>query len=200
MKSKIYSLTIIALFLFSIGAFAQCTITSGPTVTPNGLSISVTGTGTGASIPQYVYDWGDATSPGTSQTSTHTYAAAGTYTLCMYYADLSNSSCLDTSCTQVTVSATGIADPNAPSLNISASPNPFSSEININLSLNETQSVDMEVYDLTGKQVAVLKNGTMAAGNNVINWKPVGISEGIYFLQVKAGDTVLTKKIVYSGN
>jgi PKD repeat protein len=200
MKSKIYSLSIIALFLFSIGAYAQCTITSGPTVTPNGLMISVTGTGTGASVPQYAYDWGDQTSPGTSQTSTHTYAAAGTYTLCMIYVDLANSSCLDSNCTIITVTATGIADPNAPSLNISATPNPFSSEININLSLNTNQSVDMVIYDLTGKQVAVLKSGTMAAGNNLITWKPVGISEGIYFLQVKAGDTILTKKIIYTGN
>src|ERR1041385_1738949 len=93
---KLYS--IIAISLFSIAASAQCTITSGPTVTPNGLMISVTGTGTGASVPQYAYDWGDATSPGTSQTSTHTYASAGTYTLCMYYVDIANSSCIDTSC------------------------------------------------------------------------------------------------------
>src|SRR5438552_897565 len=102
MKTKIYSLLFFALFSFSI-ANAQCTITSGPTITPNGLMISVTGTGTGAAFPQYGYDWGDLTTPGTSQTSTHTYATAGTYTVCMYYLDLSDTSCHATNCMPVTV-------------------------------------------------------------------------------------------------
>jgi hypothetical protein len=195
---KLYS--IIALSLLSIGAFAQCTITSGPTVTVNGMSISVTGTGTGATVPQYVYDWGDMTSPGTSQNSTHTYAAPGSYALCMYYADLTNTSCIDTSCTNVTITAVGINDPSAAVLNVQATPNPFSSQLTINLSMANTESVEVAVYDITGKQVAVLKNGMVAAGNNVIDWKPAGISAGVYFLQVKTSSAVITKKIVYTQN
>jgi len=196
MKTKL--LSIFALLMFAIGANAQCTITSGPTVTPNGLMISVTGTGTGATFPTYIYDWGDQTSPGTSQTSTHTYASAGTYTLCMYYVDAASTSCLDSSCINITVSATGIADPTAPVMSVQTSPNPFNTDMNINITLNQPKNVEVAMYDLTGKQILVLKNGVMPAGTNVVNWKPVGISEGIYFLQVKAGDTIITKKVVYT--
>ena len=195
---KLYS--IIALFMIGIGASAQCTITSGPTVTINGLSVSVTGTGTGAAVPQYVYDWGDATSPGTSQTSTHTYAAAGTYTLCMYYVDITNTNCVDTNCTSVTVTATGINDPSATAMDISAVPNPFGSEVTFTFALTQSGNVEAAIYDMTGKQVIILKDGMMTAGINRIDWKPAGLSAGVYFLQVKAGDAVLTKKIVYTQN
>lgn len=200
MKTNIYSLFIIAFSALTISANSQCTITAGPTVTPNGLSISVTGTGTGATLAQYAYNWGDATTYGTSQTSTHTYAAAGNYNLCMYYVDLLSPTCLDSLCINITVSATGIVNQTAPVFNVQATPNPFSSEITINLSLDESQNVDMMVFDLTGKQIAILKNSFTGYGNSTIIWKPNGIAEGIYFLQVKTEKAVITKKIVYSGN
>lgn len=193
---KFYS--IIAITLLSIGAYAQCTITSGPTVSVNGMMISVTGTGTGATVPQYVYDWGDATSPGTSQNSTHTYAAPGIYTLCMYYTDLTNTSCIDTSCTSMTINAVGINDPSAATLNVQAVPNPFSSQLTINLTMNTSEMVEVAIYDITGKQVSILKNGMMSAGNNVIDWKPAGLTAGVYFLQVKTNNALITKKIVYT--
>lgn len=194
---KLYS--IIALTIFSIAASAQCMILTGPTPTVNGLNVSVTGTGSGATVPQYVYDWGDATSPGTTQTSTHTYAAAGTYILCMYYADITNpSSCIDTSCISVTVSAVGINDPTATIANVNAVPNPFGSEVTINLTMSQPDMGEVSVFDITGKQVAVLKNGMLNAGTNVIDWKPAMLSAGVYFLQVKTSNALITKKIVYT--
>ncbi|MDQ3108595.1 MAG: T9SS type A sorting domain-containing protein [Bacteroidota bacterium] len=196
---KLY--TVLALSLLSIGAFAQCTITSGPTVTPSGLNVSVTGTGTGAVVPQYIYDWGDATNPGSSQTSTHTYASSGTYTICMYYADITDpQNCLDSNCTSVTVSAVGVNDPTVYVVNVQATPNPFSSQLTINLTMANAEMVEVSVYDITGKQVAVLKNGMMGIGSNVIDWKPAGLSAGVYFLQVKTNSALLTKKIVYTQN
>ena len=195
---KIYSL--FALVLFSTGAFAQCMITSGPTVTPNGLSISVTGTGTGATIPQYGYDWGDATNPGTQQTSTHTYTTAGTYTLCMYYIDLSNG-CSDTSCIPVTVVASGIATNSRPTMEVSAMPNPFTTFTTISISLSAPQKLNIVVYDITGQQVATVYDGMMENGQHSITWKPDGMADGIYFLQIKAGDIITARKIVLnSGN
>lgn len=194
---KLYS--VIAITLLSIGAFAQCTITSGPTITQNGLSISATGTGTGATVPGYGYDWGDQTAPGTSQTSTHTYASPGSYTVCMYYLDaLDPSNCIDTSCTVISV--VGMNDLSATLLNVQTAPNPFSTQLTINLSMNTADMVEVAMYDITGKQVAILKNGMMAAGNNVIDWKPAGLTAGVYFLQVKTSNALLTKKVVYTQN
>lgn len=198
MKSKLYSLSIIALFLFTLGASAQCTVTF--TATPSGLMLSATATGVGmATVPTYGWDWGDATSPSIGQTQSHTYATAGTYIVCSYYFDLlDTATCNAQSCQTITVSATGITSQNMPSFNVAASPNPFSSELNINITLPESQKVEMIVYDVTGKEVAFLQNGTMVSGISTINWKPVGLSEGVYFLQVKTGDIITTKKIVFT--
>lgn len=196
---KLYS--ILALSIFSIAAFAQCQILTGPTPTVNGLNVSVTGTGSGATSPQYVYDWGDATAPGSTQTSTHAYATGGTYILCMYYIDLIDpQNCVDTSCISVTVSAVGINDPSAAIVSVNAVPNPFGSEVTINLTLGQTEMVEVSVFDITGKQVAILRNGMMAAGANVIDWKPSALSAGVYFLQVKTNNGLVTKKIVYTAN
>ena len=195
---KLYS--IIALSLLSVGVFAQCTITSGPTVTQNGSSVSVTGNGIGATFPQYIYDWGDMATPGTTQTSTHTYTAAGNYLLCMYYVDLTDTSCNDMACTPVVITAVGINDHSAATVNIAAVPNPFNSEVTINLTLATSEMVDVAVFDITGKQVASLKNGMTAAGTTVLEWKPTGLSAGVYFVQVRTSNAVLTKKIIYTAN
>ncbi len=201
MKSKIYSLSILTFLLFNIGVFAQCTITSGPNVTYSGLTILVTGTGTGASAPSYIYNWGDSNPPSTGpQNSSHTYATPGTYQLFMIYTDLNNPvSCSANNFIYVTVPTVGIANQTGLAIDITATPNPFHSAININLSTNTSEHVEMLVYDLTGKQIASLKNGIVPAGTSTINWEPTGISEGIYLLQIKSGDNVITKKIIYSG-
>ncbi|MEO5645327.1 MAG: T9SS type A sorting domain-containing protein [Bacteroidia bacterium] len=194
---KLYS--ILTFSLLTIGAFAQCTITSGPNITQNGLMITATGTGTGGTFPGYGYDWGDQTAPGTSQTSTHTYAAPGTYIVCMIYLDAFDpANCIDSSCT--TISVVGINDLSASLLNVQTAPNPFTSQLTINLTMNTADMVEVAVYDITGKQVVILKNGMMATGNNVIDWKPAGLTAGVYFLQVKTGDALITKKIVFTQN
>lgn len=193
MKAKLYSL--FAGLLIAGAASAQCTITAS-SVTPNGLTVSATGTGTGATVPQYAWDWGDQTTPTLTQTASHTYAQAGTYTVCLGYVDLLNTSCFDSTCTTITVTAVGIQTQAANTLDVQAQPNPFSTELNLTLTLGQTQDVEVAVYDMTGKQVAVLHNGMMTAGRNAINWKPEDLAQGVYFLQVKAGDMVMTKKII----
>jgi endoglucanase len=100
----------------------------------------------------------------------------------------------------VTVSAVGLNDPSASSLNVQAVPNPFNTQLTINLTMNTTEMVEVALYDITGKQVAILKNGMMAAGANVIDWKPAGLTAGVYFLQVKTNDALLTKKVIYTQN
>lgn len=195
---KLYS--IIALSLLSIGVFAQCSVTT-PSITANGLMINVSATGTGAASPAYIWNWGDSSNPGTMQNDTHTYAAAGTYTVCVIYADQTNPfSCFDSACAVVTVSVVGINDPSASSLSVQTVPNPFNTQLTINLTMSKTEMVEVAMYDITGKQVAILKNGMMAAGANVIDWKPVGLTAGVYFLQVKTNNALLTKKIVYTQN
>ena len=49
-------------------------------------------------------------------------------------------------------------------------PNPFNPSTRIEFSIEEPGSVDLAVYDLAGRKVATLEQGTFAAGNYHVNW------------------------------
>lgn len=181
----------------AISAGAQCTVSY--TYTANGLTISASATGTGvAAVPTYGWDWGDS-QIGVGQTQVHTFASAGTYNVCAYYFDLMDTaSCNATSCQQITVSAVGIAS-NVPTiLNVSSSPNPFGASTNITLSLNRQEDVEIAVYDITGKEVAIIHDGQVQPGITVLTWTPEALAEGVYFLRINAGGNIQTKKIVHT--
>lgn len=192
---KLYTTIICVLGLSAVG-FAQCTITS-TTITPSGLTINVTGNGTGATFPGYVWDWGDMTSPGLQQTTSHTYAAAGTYTVCMYYVDLTDTSCQDTDCQAVTVSAVGI-DETANVNSISASPNPFGATTTFNVNLTNNTDVEISVYDVMGQKVETVVDQPMSAGKHNIAWTPANLADGVYFVQMVIDGKVTTKRIVHT--
>jgi PKD repeat protein len=193
---KIYSIVICMLGISAI-SFAQCTITSA-TVTPNGLSVNAVMIANGATVPYYAWDWGDATSPSTTQTASHTYASAGMYTVCAVYLDLANSSCLDTMCQQVTVSAVGIAEANDGVNSVSASPNPFGLSTTFHVNLVQNSNVEISVYDVTGQLVQTVKNGQMAAGQHEVVWAPANLADGVYFVQMVVDGAVTTKRIVHT--
>jgi PKD repeat protein len=80
--------------------------TAAFTVTANGLVASVDGTGStdsNGTVTGYAWNWGDSTTPGSGATTTHTYAAAGTYTIVLTVTD--NGGATGTVSHPVTVSA-----------------------------------------------------------------------------------------------
>lgn len=194
---KLYTTILCVLGLSAIG-FAQCTITS-TTITPNGLTINVTGTGTGATFPGYAWDWGDMTTPGVQQTTSHTYASAGSYNVCMYYVDLTDTSCQDVDCQMVTVSAVGINETSNVN-SISASPNPFGATTTFNVNLTNNTDVEISVYDVMGQKVETVIDQDMSAGKHNIAWTPANLADGVYFVQMVIDGKVTTKRIVHTSN
>ncbi|QIK65377.1 PKD domain-containing protein [Nocardioides sp. HDW12B] len=64
--------------------------TAGFTTTVDGLSIDVDGNASDdpdGSVASYAWDWGDGTADGSGATDSHTYAAAGTYTVALTVTD-----------------------------------------------------------------------------------------------------------------
>ncbi|GAB4134466.1 MAG: hypothetical protein Fur0041_07770 [Bacteroidia bacterium] len=194
---KIY-LLLFALAGISIQASAQCNVTF--TYTSNGLTINANAVGTGTAIvPIYGWDWGDASNPSVGQNQSHTYAAAGTYTVCAYFFDLADTvSCNAQSCQVITVQPTSIQEANAGVTTISAQPSPFGATTTFNVQLAQNSNVEIAVYDITGKKVAVVKDGEMTSGKHEIQWTPGNLAEGVYFVQLKAGNSVVTKKIIHT--
>ncbi|MBN1996071.1 T9SS type A sorting domain-containing protein [candidate division KSB1 bacterium] len=75
-------------------------------------------------------------------------------------------------------------------------PNPFNPVTYIAYSLEETQHVNLAVYNVLGKKVAVLENGIRNAGAHRVRFDATGLSSNIYFYRLEAGDRVLTQKMI----
>jgi outer membrane protein assembly factor BamB len=70
-----------------------------------------------------------------------------------------------------------------------AHPNPFSAATAISLSVPDRQSVGVEVYDALGRRVAVLHEGTLAAGaGHRFTFDAAGLPAGLYLVRA-TGET-----------
>ncbi|MBC8403108.1 MAG: S8 family peptidase [Candidatus Marinimicrobia bacterium] len=76
-------------------------------------------------------------------------------------------------------------------------PNPFNPITTIRYNLPEQSYVTITIYDLLGRQVETLVNQTQEAGFKSISWGANNVSSGMYFYQIKAGDFMQTKKMIF---
>lgn len=76
-------------------------------------------------------------------------------------------------------------------------PNPFNPTTVIRYSLPENSEVTMEVFDMLGRRVAVLMNGQIQnAGTHAITFNASNLSSGTYLLRMRAGNQVMTRKMM----
>jgi hypothetical protein len=75
-------------------------------------------------------------------------------------------------------------------------PNPFKESTTISFSLPVAGHAQLAVYDITGKQVAVLVNSWLQAGNHQTTFASHGIGAGTYFLKMVYNGKTVTKKLL----
>ena len=75
-------------------------------------------------------------------------------------------------------------------------PNPFNPVTNIQFALPNAGYVKLAVYDMNGKEVAVLVNGQLAAGTYKADYNASSLSSGVYFYKLTAKDFTATKKMI----
>lgn len=75
-------------------------------------------------------------------------------------------------------------------------PNPFNPVTNINFDIAKTGNVSLAVYDVTGKQVASLISGELAAGSYKYDFDATHLASGIYFYKLEAGNFTSVKKMI----
>jgi hypothetical protein len=75
-------------------------------------------------------------------------------------------------------------------------PNPFNPTTNINFDLPKGNVVKLKVYDMSGKEVAVLLNEFKSAGRYTYTFGASSLSSGVYFYRISAGDFSDTKKMI----
>jgi len=75
-------------------------------------------------------------------------------------------------------------------------PNPFNPTTSIKFSIPKQGLVKLAVYDILGNQVETLENGTLEAGNYIIDFNASSLSSGVYFYKLTAGNFTDTKKLL----
>lgn len=75
-------------------------------------------------------------------------------------------------------------------------PNPFNPSTVISYRLPVSGDVTLKVYDLLGREVAELVNEEKPAGTYEVTFDASGLSSGVYYYKITAGDYSETKKMV----
>ncbi len=80
-------------------------------------------------------------------------------------------------------------------------PNPFNPKTKIRFGIpsnvkRETSNVKLKIYDLLGREVAILVNEELKPGTYEADWDGSNYSSGVYFYKLEAGDFTETKKMV----
>ncbi|MBT3232457.1 MAG: choice-of-anchor D domain-containing protein [Calditrichaeota bacterium] len=77
-----------------------------------------------------------------------------------------------------------------------AYPNPFNSITGLTFGLPESGQVLISVFDVAGRQIAVLKNEMMNAGNHQIKWDAGDNANGVYLIQMNSNGYHANQKVV----
>lgn len=161
------------------------------------------------------WSWGDGSTSNTLYTS-HTYSAAGFYTLCLTVTTTCGG--VDTFCAfwniyrpaagadttgfvQVNVvdASVGIQKISASDIRFNLSPNPNNGNFRLHLEGLETPSAEISVRNLVGQEVY---SQSIRTENSIVD-KDLhlnGLPEGIYLLNLSAGGQTLSQKLVITGN
>jgi len=80
-------------------------------------------------------------------------------------------------------------------------PNPFNPTTKIQYTIptvgvQRAVSVQLEIYNVLGKEVATLVNESKSAGNYEVEFDASSLPSGVYFYQLKVGNSIETKKMI----
>jgi len=76
-------------------------------------------------------------------------------------------------------------------------PNPFNNVVQIQYALPEDADIRLVVYDMTGREIAVLFSGGQAAGTHQTFWSSQGVASGSYVLCLESSGVTETQKLVH---
>lgn len=196
-------------------ATLPCIANAGFTVSPSGTpqlwNVAVV---SATNIAGVTWSWGDGTTSNVLYTS-HTYSAAGFYTICLTVTTTCGS--VGTSCWAGNIykpsngtdaqdmvyvnvlnpATVGIKNNSASEMVFSIAPNPSNGEFQLNLAGVNIGNVSVKIYNLVGQQVyaaeAESSNGAVIKEVQLDN-----VANGVYFIKVNANQQTVTKKIVIS--
>jgi len=173
-----------------------------------GLYLVNNSTGTNRNT-QYTWDFGDGTTSN-AQYPTHQYANFGLYTICL---TISDSNCSSTYCDNVGLDSNGnilktsgfgiavideamlgVEEQTTAFTGVNVYPNPSSGKFTFTIDSKKGAKMSMRVMNSMGQQVA--QNETyLTTGSNKTQLDLSSLSDGLYFVNLRAGDEVKSVKL-----
>jgi hypothetical protein len=74
-------------------------------------------------------------------------------------------------------------------------PNPFNPGTKIKYNISKACIVNLKIFDVMGREVAILQDGFMSPGVYTAAFNADKLASGVYFYRLQAGDFVSTKKM-----
>jgi len=161
-----------------------------------GASLQVLFTDTSKNGTSYRWDFGDGSADST-QSPSHTYAAAGTYYVCQW---VTNSCGSDSICDSVVVKPTGVEEIFSAD-NVRIYPNPSNGEFTIIFHGNVNDDYTLEVFNGLGQVIKTEQ--LVSVSNNYQKEIKLGyVAMGNYLLKVVSADgsKMMTKKLIIRDN
>ena len=75
-------------------------------------------------------------------------------------------------------------------------PNPFNPTTTLRFSIPEAAEVELDIYDILGRRVAQLVQGSLSPGFHEVQWLADNYASGLYFARMKAKDYTEVVKMV----
>jgi hypothetical protein len=75
-------------------------------------------------------------------------------------------------------------------------PNPFNPSTNFTYQVAKEGFVSVKVYDVLGKEVAMLVNDVKPAGSYSVTWNAAGLGSGMYFCKMQSGAFTAARKMI----
>ncbi len=75
-------------------------------------------------------------------------------------------------------------------------PNPFNPRTMILYSVSQISRVKLQIFDVTGREIAMLVEGTVPPGLNAVEFDGSEVSSGLYFYKLTVGDRQLVRKMI----
>jgi hypothetical protein len=82
------------------------------------------------------------------------------------------------------------------SISISSFPNPFNPSTTLSFSLPHEARARIAVFDLLGREVAVLADERFTAGEHHVTFNGSSLPSGLYFARLQSGDYIATHKLL----
>ena len=162
--------------------------------TGNAYTFSNTSTGLGGP-DTYLWNFGDGV-VSSLQNPIHIYAAPGSYNVCLTIDGLIQGCSGEMICEVVNVIADGV-EPIRQNYQISIQPTILDRNLQVNYTLQQTEKVVVQLFDMSGKVVATLANAQQNVGKQQLTFESTAVlPQGIYVVHIQTPTFQYSQKVV----